>query len=735
MQINKINKPKNDSFNNGFNIAVKAMVEKIFSTQGLGDIEYVMSSEKNMESERSDYFKKTKKKNSKESFSEIKHIPAGILGPCEKALLDSIKNSPFNFIIIAGALGSGKSTIINFITNYISTHIDCESCKEFENCNHHKYLFIKLDFVKLGGDIDDEDGIFNIFIQRLYLELKSRITEMFSNERIMPSLENKLTNEYKYKIPDAKWKDYFHDLIPIIKNKTWSRLSSHNKVQEIFNYIKKENENKDMMVKIDYLVQLLAAVREDFPAKLQGCLIMTFDNIDNLRANTQKRIATYLGSFSSTTDIITILPVRLTTYGKINNSVGNIQYTKFSHTGPLAIEIIKQRIKYYFDNENEYNSFNIDANVKRFLNFKLEQVLFFLSNKEGHRLTKAIEAFAGNSVRRGLVLAERMMMHSVYAFNDLNALKSCNGLIRSLILSTNRNSLMKIDDSYISNIFIDNSTKRNSFICLRILQILSKNKENRYTLFELINDLEIFHPFSKNSIIDSLNYLSNDHKRLIYFLSELNLEQAIFDDKASKHFEVEITYCGRMYLNTLINDLTYIQECFQAIDWSIDEFAVSIKEVDLNLQEYVNDLIEENTTSPTVEQFIKYLFQKPQNVLDLQLPSEVDITSHVNRLTGVRKVLRVLLMHDTLQMIKYRFSNKHDFNRPTAIKGLVVNKMIASLGASVYNILKKGDSPLTSEEFNAWYNLCLIGYEIEKIIIGDCSNSDLEGTLALFENK
>ena len=135
-----------------------------------------------------------------------------------------------------------------------------------------------------------------------------------------------------------------------------------------------------------------------------------------------------------------------------------------------------------------------------------------------------------------------------------------------------------------------------------------------------------------------------------------------------------------------------------------------------------------------MELFLKNMFNKIEDIYDFDFPDNVNLHLSTHRLPFIRKVLRVLLIQDALQMIRYRFSNQNDLNRPAAVDTFIVGNMITSLATSVFYILKS-DSVIKEEEFSNWYNLCLITHELEMAIISGRKNYDLEKVIMLYNKQ
>ena len=546
MKIPYTNIPDSDQTNKLFNLSVKPIIEKIFSTQGLGEIRYIVSTEKNIENNRHKYISDDHSEHVINTSFNYSHIDHTRLGPCEKTLLNLIVETTFHTIVITGALGSGKSTVTNYVLDHIESTIDCNSCREFGKCQVRRPLIFRFDFLKLNTDFGGsrEDRILDIFQEHLFIELTSRIYKLYSQPNVMQFFETELANAVNAK-SNPSWCNYFVDFYYNkiqIPNVRWDKKNAAEKTSRIIAWIK--SETRIVENRITKIMQLFACLRTGFPDELQGCYIFLFDNIDSFKPSVQVQIMTYLGSLADNSGVLVIVPMRLTTFGKLNNTLGARGYTTFQHAGPPPIQVIRHRLKHFKEQPEAYTLLSPEKSYANALNAKIAYLttLFYMSNYESLREVKAFKAFAGNSIRRGLYLAERYLLHYAYKYNDTRSLARHDWWIRALIISTNPNLLMQIDDKLISNVFIDYHTRRNSLVGIRVLNILINYNYNlkKVTLFDLVTELRLFYYYDDETILSTIQYFNDFHKRLIFLLGNLDLSAAIVSNDRMKEIEIEI---------------------------------------------------------------------------------------------------------------------------------------------------------------------------------------------------
>lgn len=458
MKIKHDSNISNKAYNTEFQKSIESTVERIFTTSGLGSIDYLIGS-----------INRSFPGNPKSI------IPLTNVGDNEFYLLDKIMNPKIHTIIIRGGLGSGKTSTIKFLTNHIKDELSCPNCKEKSACKINKAFSIYFDLSIATVDRKKPNAALMGIYQGFYKRLNDYVYHYFGDENYIVGFEKYLNSTSPVDENNKRWIAGYSAIKHRINdddNKEWSSLTSRSKVKEIIEYV--ERNNKGIESRIESLFDLLIVIRDLYPG-LFGCLFIVIDNIDGLPSETQVAASSFFARLASRADIKIIIPVRHSTKSTIIAGNGEITYSVYDHIPPNVCDIIQKRLKHFIDNRNDYNIANWSNNFKQRFIYRVEHVLNLLSGS--NRLKDAIKSLSGQSMRRGLSLAERLFLNNVFKYDENNTVE--DSYINALLVDKNEKAEIAYDDALVSNIFCDFSNQHNSLICIRILKILLIFKEEK----------------------------------------------------------------------------------------------------------------------------------------------------------------------------------------------------------------------------------------------------------------
>lgn len=547
--------------NRSYNQVISQKVNNIFQHQDIGTIGYVMSTEESIKNNRHRYRVGEYLNGDDIQEIDLVHLKNNdLVGLNEKILASYLLNSHYSTIILTGAMGSGKTTTSNFVINFLEQNLDCSTIQCNNKCKFKRIQNVHLDFNE-GFRRKNPDLLLNSFEKKFYEKLKRSIKPIFEkNIAILDAFIERIKNR-----ENNKWESEFEDFITEYVEddiRQWTITPKRKKVNILFKWIKEQDDYINKANLLGYLIKF--TIENRYISR--NCFIIFFDNIDQLPEIVQNDIILSILSFTYITKNKALITVRLTTFGWIPSKATYV-WDQINHAGPTPMNIIKKRI-------NQYLQIEALNNPKHFTSYshlfnRLDIVYSYLNKPSSgrySRLYKAIEAISGNSIRRALNLISRLFVNDIVVYN--NAAVSENDLIRTLFISDD-NYMLTPKDSLVCNLF--NNSKDNCFtlIKIKILQILSnyKDEEKVNTLQNLYLDLlKHFKTINKNELLAVINDLLNTRRRLIY-VDGYGVFTSMNDFNSRNNAKVEITYTGKLYLDSLINDYIYFQESIMTIHW------------------------------------------------------------------------------------------------------------------------------------------------------------------------
>ncbi len=662
MAVTRLNAPFYVKENKAFIHEIKPIVDEMMQQQSIGPEGYHLSTVDNFVNNRHQtenlYQDDLIDPKSAQIPNGTNIVNLNKLGPVEKCLVGYLLSSTYNTIVMPGALGIGKTATVKHVLDYISVNInhtnnDVEACNA---CKIKNFISIRINFID-GYLPSNYSAIMHTFTEDLYNKLKRKITNIYNKYPATDNIVDKVINTNIKDESDDQWESKFDDFVSSnVKNNTqWNNYTLIQKNECLFNWIDQKTDYESKIALLGYLIRF---VKESNYIR-QGCFIILFDNIDQLtQEEVQNDILTFILRFSEVAKVKILIPMRQTAFGWI---AANAAYSfgHFVFAGVLPIKIITNRMKYYIeqgDTNANYKQLKKAPNSDYIDKYevRLRHIYDLLRADANNRLREVIDAISGNSIRRGLYITCRLFLNYVIKYDEPSPYE--NDLIRALFVSNNEEGTINPKDSLVTNLYVSQEDNLNSLLKIRILQLLYNAKKNkkRATIQILLDQLKRLYNWDNRIILSDINILMNARKKLIY-VDGKNHYESTNDLFSSPNDRVNITYTGQRYLEVLLNELVYNQECFAAALW-------------------------------------------PKAV-----PNEVDYSSLIERFSFMRKCLNELLESD------YRQTRKYISNTPINkrfINGIIVNEIISNTALSMLNIVKsKKMSYLYQEELKDWLSL------------------------------
>lgn len=694
---------------------VKHLVESIFTTKGKGGIGYIQSRSTNFHESRHNYFKgrgtKSQKYLKPQRDKSINKRKIKDIGPLEFSLLKYLLLVDYNVIILTGALGSGKSAISNYCLDFLEESI--KSKREIGIKLPSEIFLSRFDF-NSGVPTRKREEILELFYIDLFTNLEVSIERLNLKYNFINTFFNHIVNNRL----NGTWEIHFNDFI----QEYGITKGNHVKNFKILMKWIKSKENK--LVKLRLLSFLVGYIKETFSDSNISEFIFFFDNLDQIPDDTQLDILSIIFSLVEKSNIKVLVPLRLTSFGKING-YGSYSFGIFQNTGHLPRNISLLRMVHYKENttSNQYkkstHSISNDNLLK--LQDRISYILPYLKNRNT-RLSKCFDSIAGNSVRRGLYLSERLFLNNVLDFKDDKI--NQDRYIHSILVGNNTGAKLDPNDSLLVNIFTCNETINNSLINIRILQILHNFWRNRTecSLGLILAETKQLGHWNPNEIFTSINYMLNFRKRLIYiegvreYKDVQNLEQSISD-------KVYLTYTGYKYLTELIYNMQYIQDCFNNMDWSVrlikgagDYISqhLTVAKIKIEGGKLKRDIKASAITS------IDYLintFVKNPTISDY-IPIEIDYNLQHERIKIIRQGLVLFFIADMYEIICYQdgITQNNIVDNEKYIQELISINIITSLSLEILRVLRIHEEA-EKDEISNWYSLLIICEILNELIL------------------
>lgn len=679
--------------NKTYNESIKPFVNDLLQTNSVGRIGYIPSlATVFTKASFHTYFSKAsnlKKPYEDPHINNYTNYP--LLGPLEFSLASHILNaeSDIDITVLTGALGSGKTSLTMYTLNFLKKAALPATDILYFPKNGVIYC---IDF----NDITDQDKTEEVTIEFkkiLINKIVALIEEIHSEYFFIDSFA-KAIKERK----DARLLEFSEFARKLYRQS--NLITEHSRFDFLLDWLHEFDD--DLSYKLRLISYLLAFIKENKENGKKTDFILAFDNIDRLHDQAQIEILSIIFSFSNKLPGIKIIvPMRITTFGKIKGN-GSYSFSIFENYGHQPIYILKLRIEHFINNVDEY--LLLSDRPKEFKAQVLSKIDYvykdLILQGATSRFYSFYNAISGDSIRRGLYLAERLFLNSVILYSEDKLLQ--DEFLKALLVSDSPVGKMTNDDRLVCNVFAGDKSK-SSMLNIRILQIASFLKENNFqcTISIMLHQISLLGNYSNEEILYSINELLSYPRKLICidgvksYSDHVNLSQSLND-------VIQITHSGEGYLSALTYSTVYLQNTFIILQWGLTN---SVKNFNY-LRMYV-EKINLRTTNPTTIYLASLIASRKPSITDFL--NEIYDFGHVNnRMKLIRECLYVLMLVDLDELAKYYDNNIDDidFMDTIYIKSSIVIDIIAKISINVFFILKSNF--INSEEMSSWYNFLLL---------------------------
>jgi len=578
VQYNYLNYNSATLHNKEYNAKVQSILEDYFSPEELKSIDdYILVGE--FREDLADEFT-TQNENQENITKPVENIDLShctFFSSYEKMLFSHFFHGKLLTYIISGAMGSGKTTTLNYILKKV---------KEIEK--YKDAFIVKLDFAKGYGSVGSTiDEILSIFNDDFYKKIKAELVEEIHNHGLSTKFILEIKKRHQY------FSDFYDLSFDIIErnNKVWEAYPEKEKVFEIFKYI--ENETYKGSVERLNLVMYFVNFISDYFSQKEIPVLFVYDNIDKLPPSAQRAIFINVLAFNAIAQVRMVFTMRRSTKAKIHKVLSRDDSPLFEnraqypfahiyHHGPSVSKVYKSKLEFLINNFNGIKLFNhFDENTKNLIVLRAKEVLEKISQNSTFK--QAFNGISGQSKRLALTIANRPFCNNIVNY-DSNS-HNLQSLVRTLYSGMGENMRISLTDKYVCNIY---SNKNNQFTLINyiILYIFEEySTDSKFNYLKKVDNLHDFLfnylEFSNEEIISALNFLLSDKRALLggeYFPKYDSL-----DDILKLKDNLRITELGDRYYNTLTqNGSIYNQVCLLSLKWK-----------GLNEYTYKNDSIAE----------------------------------------------------------------------------------------------------------------------------------------------
>jgi hypothetical protein len=469
------------------------------------------------------------------------------LSEYEKIIASHLLYGFYNAYIFSGGMGSGKTSTATHVLKFIKSKF---------NTPNSAFIKIAFDF-NLGVINEDENNgkeIIERFTQELYTKLKIAIQTHIENH------ETDLVRNLLRYIESVGFDEYseFFDLRSIVNDISWLDFKSQKKAAAFISFVEREN-NK--ITRIEMFMKFFRFLKEELTEN--EFIIIFYDNIDILNPNLQNKLFhDYILPLNTIAKTKCLISLRRTTFLR-SFDFRDIRFAQsfgfIHHHGHKVSDIINQRLNYWNEKIEGHNFFKqVDQKYKDAFKKRISFLhREFTSKPHQHSLANYVDSLAGNCVRLGLYISHRFLINNIIKFDE--SPQQRDRYKKALIVNTDSNTLLSNYEEIVNLFVADNKF---SILPIRVLHLVRSINDRDGIKIQVVLDI-LSKYYTKDSIISIIKMLLYSRRPLLWIdrvdSNELDAQASLF-----------ITEIGTGYIESLLSDLTYIQECFMVAEWDSD---------------------------------------------------------------------------------------------------------------------------------------------------------------------
>jgi len=525
-----------EEYNNQFNQHFTIFVDQMLSPERVGDSGYVPIGQfKKTETEFSPYPDFI----SDEIQNEL--LPSDDLSDSERVVLSNLIFGEKTNYVLAGAMGSGKSALMNFLSDFTKTKIN------------DRVFAISINFHEGFPSESTIEETMSLFKNILAKNMEFTLQQILNDEDLIDEL-------IKLWESDSASYIYNNSFLKKTRENKWKNKLSYQKTDSLFSYIEEQNELIEG--KLYSLFEVLKTIKFLLLNRNKH-LILFFDNIDRLLPLAQLKILDDIIAKNEISQVKTLIALRRSSYKRFSRNA-DFDYGYFHHQGPFPVRVIRKRLLFWKETINQHDlTKNLEEKYKNALLSRIDFILNDIRKGDRSYTRKFLHCLSGRSVRVGLDLSHRIFINNIFPYDDPSHYD--NHIAKGILLGVNND--ISPNDPLIVNVFQLPDFNVLSILQIRILQLIIAFRSRPHLLKfrHIMKVLKKIGYDDDDEIRTSINKML-DKQRPLFWLDtigrfESNDELYLCDEI------INLSESGYNYYKYLLVDLNYVQECFNSIDW------------------------------------------------------------------------------------------------------------------------------------------------------------------------
>ena len=495
-------------------------------------------------------------------------------GPNEQYLINKIFYSPCYLVYVIGGIGVGKTTFTRYLMSDLLHKVRHQEGNEKSKCPTPIYFnFLRENTISVQGKTVEtiQSEFLELFCTRIEAEIASKQYFADVTEQVEVVWESIIAAYPKTSQPDpasshivSRVFDERAKTLPQDVDLRRDVLATRVRIRDEI--------MRNLNLRVHYLARLLNYIRDKYYQDHRQCFLVIVDNIDREQTLVQRAVGMALKPFANNSQLRIVVNVRPTTYHEGQGDFLSETVDIVPYCGPKPLSVIIGRINDFVQSPEAYEKFYKPSDLPELVKGIAIIRDSFLSSD---RFVQFFEALTGNSVRKGLILAQNLILNSIYDPYEIGkeghpGSVKLTDVLRALMVGSNSAYRYSIND-LIENVFeVQQHKSESPLIKLRILRTLSIS-EHGVTINRLINNLQGFN-YSMDVLRDALNDMIDTAKRLAWSdaVPRFDSVQELVNLGASRMF---ISTVGQGYESLLCKKVEYLQEVM--LDTSVSSDFVS----------------------------------------------------------------------------------------------------------------------------------------------------------------
>lgn len=343
---------------------------------------------------------------------EIPGLPPDVreLGEYESTLLGKLLHPANPVVCVEGAMGSGKTTTINYLIQHILSRMDCDVCSLPGCTSRGKRLIAQVDFKRFFsedvGERESDSSATDKLLRTICDELRARSIRIINDNEEYFTFWGDLIERYDRRV------DTEVDPVArvLLAQAHWLREDVEQSREELRRRMDllANLKAQDTEWYLRYLILLWRYLLQNRYAGRRDCVLVVLDNLDTLPADLQRRLLDFVMRSASKDGPTFVILMRPETRKRQGLADGLVDVV--AHQGPDPLDVVLDRLERFCASPEDYyrpelgltrEQFNL---IKDFVLRIREQI------RDPNPFNEFIRHASGESVRLALLLAQGLLL-------------------------------------------------------------------------------------------------------------------------------------------------------------------------------------------------------------------------------------------------------------------------------------------------------------------------------------